>query len=83
MIVTPAQVRVVVARHPLHAVDLHLRRDPALLPAPQPRRLAGAGDLLLGGSAPLGPARARSAPPGAARPRSARERAHPVLCSTD
>lgn len=42
------QVRVVAARHPVHAVDLHLRRDPALLPAPQPGRLARTRDLLLG-----------------------------------
>lgn len=37
----------VAAGDPVHAVDLHLRRDPALLPAPQPGRLAGARDLLL------------------------------------
>lgn len=41
------QVRVVVARHSIHAVDLHLRRDPTLLSPPQPRRLARTRDLLL------------------------------------
>lgn len=37
----------VAARHSIHVVDLHLRRDPALLPASQPGRLARTRDLLL------------------------------------
>lgn len=38
------------ARDPVHAVHLHLRRDPKVLLASQPRRMAGTGDLLLSAS---------------------------------
>lgn len=36
-----------VARSALHVGHLRVRRGASLLPAPQPRRLVGAGDLLL------------------------------------